>query len=123
MRDLVLRLRALQARLNLLTTALGITARIADVFGLGWLVTLLNGAILVMLLILLTLNLVLRALVRKLRKAFKLLCVLAVDAVDVLRQLLKMHLMIAALALFSTEQNYPCNTLINDVSGYIKRSK
>lgn len=99
MRTLILHLRALQSRLHWVSTALGVAGRVADVFGLAWLVTFLNALVLVVLLLLVLVDLVLRALLRKFRKFGRALWVYVVDIVDVLRQLMRLHLVLALFLL------------------------
>lgn len=103
MRVLVLRLRALRARLQWLTTALSLTARVADVLGMAWLVTLLNAAVLALLLLLVVLDLALKALVRQLRRVVTLVLHRLLDAADLLRQLLRLQLLVAVLLLSSVQ--------------------
>lgn len=105
MRVLILRLRALKLRLHWLTTGLSVATRVADLFALGWLVTLLNAAILALLLMIVSIDLVLRFLVRQLRNAWQVVLPRALDAMDLLRQLLRLHLIITILMLSNIEKN------------------
>ena len=106
MRTLILRLRALHSRLHWVSTTLGIAGRIADVFGLAWLVTVLNVLVLLVLLLLVLVDLALRAFLRKFRKLGRILCRYVVDIVDALRQLLRFHLVLTLFLISNSNEQF-----------------
>ena len=82
MRVLVLRLRVLRSRLHWVYAGLGVASKAADLFGLAWLVSLLNATLLTLLVLVVLIDLIVRSLVRHLKKFWKATLVATADAAD-----------------------------------------
>ena len=113
MRVLVLRLRVLRARLHWVYVGLGVASKVADLFGMAWLVTLLNAFILALLILVVLIDVIVRALVRHLHNLWKVLLSASVNAGDLIRQLLKLHFLVLALLLSHSEQHVGLNPYID----------